>query len=53
MKIVLGTAVLAMLISLDGDGSTTYMITGSASAAVPAVGHERAEHDLRDHLPAA
>ena len=30
MKIVLGTAVLAMLISLDGDGSTTYMITVSA-----------------------
>src|SRR5690606_8590182 len=30
LKIVMGTAVLAMLISLDGDGSTTYMITGSA-----------------------
>ncbi|PPT90363.1 CitMHS family transporter [Xanthomonas theicola] len=30
MKIVLGTAVLALLISLDGDGSTTYMITVSA-----------------------
>ena len=30
MKIVLGTAALAMLISLDGDGSTTYMITVSA-----------------------
>jgi CitMHS family citrate-Mg2+:H+ or citrate-Ca2+:H+ symporter len=30
MKIVLGTAILAMLISLDGDGSTTYMITVSA-----------------------
>jgi CitMHS family citrate-Mg2+:H+ or citrate-Ca2+:H+ symporter len=30
MKIVAGTAVLALLISLDGDGSTTYMITVSA-----------------------
>ncbi|WP_031371010.1 CitMHS family transporter [Lysobacter antibioticus] len=30
VKIVVGTAVLAMLISLDGDGSTTYMITVSA-----------------------
>lgn len=29
-KILLGTAVLALLISLDGDGSTTYMITISA-----------------------
>ena len=27
LKIVVGTAVLALLISLDGDGSTTYMIT--------------------------
>jgi CitMHS family citrate-Mg2+:H+ or citrate-Ca2+:H+ symporter len=30
VKIVVGTAVLAILISLDGDGSTTYMITVSA-----------------------
>jgi len=30
LKIMLGTAVLALLISLDGDGSTTYMITISA-----------------------
>ncbi|GHH55127.1 MULTISPECIES: CitMHS family transporter [Gammaproteobacteria] len=30
MKIVMGTAILALLISLDGDGSTTYMITVSA-----------------------
>jgi CitMHS family citrate-Mg2+:H+ or citrate-Ca2+:H+ symporter len=30
MKIVMGTALLALLISLDGDGSTTYMITVSA-----------------------
>lgn len=30
MKIVVGTAVLAMVVSLDGDGSTTYMITVSA-----------------------
>lgn len=27
LKIVMGSAVLALLISLDGDGSTTYMIT--------------------------
>ncbi|MBL8269343.1 CitMHS family transporter [Steroidobacter sp.] len=27
MKVVVGTAVLAALVSLDGDGSTTYMIT--------------------------
>ena len=30
MKIVVGTAVLAMVVSLDGDGATTYMITVSA-----------------------
>ena len=30
MKIVVGTAVLAVLVSLDGDGSTTYMITTAA-----------------------
>jgi len=27
LKVVLGTALLAALVSLDGDGSTTYMIT--------------------------
>ncbi|MBN6151669.1 CitMHS family transporter [Xanthomonas sp. AmX2] len=30
LKIVMGTAILALLISLDGDGSTTYMITVSS-----------------------
>jgi len=30
LKIVVGTAVLALLVSLDGDGSTTYMITTAA-----------------------
>ena len=30
LKIVVGTAVLAMVVSLDGDGATTYMITVSA-----------------------
>ena len=30
MKIVVGTAVLAMAISLDGDGATTYMLTVTA-----------------------
>lgn len=30
MKIVVGTTVLAMLVSLDGDGATTYMLTVSA-----------------------
>ena len=30
MKVVVGTAVLAALISLDGDGATTYMITVAA-----------------------
>lgn len=30
LKIVVGTAALAMFISLDGDGATTYMITVSA-----------------------
>lgn len=29
-RVVLGTAVLALLVSLDGDGSTTYMITTGA-----------------------
>lgn len=30
VKIVVGTAVLALVVSLDGDGTTTYMITISA-----------------------
>jgi CitMHS family citrate-Mg2+:H+ or citrate-Ca2+:H+ symporter len=30
MKVVVGTAALALLVSLDGDGSTTYMITTAA-----------------------
>ncbi len=30
VRIVVGTAVLALLVSLDGDGSTTYMITTAA-----------------------
>jgi CitMHS family citrate-Mg2+:H+ or citrate-Ca2+:H+ symporter len=30
LKIVVGTAVLALIVSLDGDGSTTYMITIAA-----------------------
>ncbi|MCY0925226.1 citrate:proton symporter [Streptomyces sp. H27-H1] len=30
MRVVLGTAVLAAIVSLDGDGSTTFMITVSA-----------------------
>jgi CitMHS family citrate-Mg2+:H+ or citrate-Ca2+:H+ symporter len=30
VKIVVGTAALALLVSLDGDGSTTYMITIAA-----------------------
>ena len=30
LKVVVGTAVLATLVSLDGDGSTTYMITIAA-----------------------
>ena len=30
VKVVVGTAVLALLVSLDGDGSTTYMITVAA-----------------------
>ncbi|TCR18229.1 citrate:proton symporter [Streptomyces sp. BK205] len=30
MRIVVGTAVLAAIVSLDGDGSTTFMITVSA-----------------------
>ncbi len=30
LKVVMGTAVLASVVSLDGDGSTTYMITVAA-----------------------
>jgi citrate-Mg2+:H+ or citrate-Ca2+:H+ symporter, CitMHS family len=30
VKVVVGTALLALLVSLDGDGSTTYMITTAA-----------------------
>jgi CitMHS family citrate-Mg2+:H+ or citrate-Ca2+:H+ symporter len=30
VRILVGTAVLAMVVSLDGDGSTTYMITTAA-----------------------
>lgn len=34
VKVAVGTALLAMLVSLDGDGSTTYMVTCSAMLAV-------------------
>ena len=34
MKVCVGTAVLAAFISLDGDGSTTYLVTCSALMAV-------------------
>jgi citrate-Mg2+:H+ or citrate-Ca2+:H+ symporter, CitMHS family len=30
VKVVVGTAILALVVSLDGDGSTTYMITAAA-----------------------
>lgn len=30
VRVVMGTAVLALVVSLDGDGSTTYMITSAA-----------------------
>jgi citrate-Mg2+:H+ or citrate-Ca2+:H+ symporter, CitMHS family len=30
LKIVVGTAALSMMVALDGDGTTTYMITASA-----------------------
>jgi Mg2+/citrate complex secondary transporter len=30
LKIVVGTAILTMLVALDGDGTTTYMITTTA-----------------------
>jgi citrate-Mg2+:H+ or citrate-Ca2+:H+ symporter, CitMHS family len=30
VKVVMGTAALALVVSLDGDGSTTYMITAAA-----------------------
>jgi CitMHS family citrate-Mg2+:H+ or citrate-Ca2+:H+ symporter len=30
LKIVMGTAVLALFVSLDGDGSTTYLVTTTA-----------------------
>src|SRR5512140_429012 len=30
VKVVIGSALLALLVSLDGDGSTTYMITTAA-----------------------
>jgi len=34
MKVCVGTALLAAVISLDGDGSTTYLVTCSAMLAV-------------------
>lgn len=34
VKVAVGTAILAAIISLDGDGSTTYMVTCSAMLAV-------------------
>ena len=43
MRICLGTAALALVVSLDGDGTTTYMIT--VSALLPLYRHMRM--DLR------
>lgn len=44
VRILLGTAVLAMVVSLDGDGSTTYMIT--TAAMIPLYRHLKM--DLRN-----
>ena len=34
VRVVVGTAVLALVVSLDGDGSTTYMITAAVLADI-------------------
>jgi CitMHS family citrate-Mg2+:H+ or citrate-Ca2+:H+ symporter len=34
VKILVGTAALALIVSIDGDGATTYMITAAAMAPV-------------------
>lgn len=39
LRIIVGTAVLALIISLDGDGATTYMIT--VAAMMPLYRHMR------------
>ncbi len=57
LKIVVGTAVLTMLVALDGDGSTTYMITTSAIAFVYHArnpsdyfsGNRRCRHGYHEH----
>ncbi|MES2291391.1 MAG: citrate:proton symporter [Pseudomonadota bacterium] len=43
VRILIGTAILALLVSLDGDGSTTYMIT--TAAMIPLYRHMKM--DLR------
>ena len=40
LKIAIGTAVLTMTISLDGDGTTTYMITIAAMLPLQTARHE-------------
>jgi hypothetical protein len=50
LKVVVGTALLATLVSLDGDGSTTYMITVACDvAALSSAASGSAESHLRHH----
>ena len=50
MKVVVGTAVLALFVSLDGDGSTTYMITVAAMLPLyKRLRHQPPRPGLRDH----
>ena len=49
LKVSLGTAALAMIVSLDGDGSTTYMICVAAVLPLQPPGHEPAGDGLPDH----
>lgn len=45
LKITLGTVFLTTLVSLDGDGSTTYMICVAAMLPLSTPRYEHTDHD--------
>jgi CitMHS family citrate-Mg2+:H+ or citrate-Ca2+:H+ symporter len=50
MRICIGTVAMTLIVALDGDGTTTYMIT--VSALLPLYRHMKMDvqdHGLPDH----
>lgn len=48
LKVVMGTITLTLIVSLDGDGSTTYMICVAAMTALQTLRHESTDYGEPD-----